>query len=42
MVGPIERATYAHLLDEARQEAAYAVLGDLTGVVAHPALRAAS
>jgi hypothetical protein len=36
MVGPIEQATYEHLLDETRQEAAYAVLGELTGVVAHP------
>lgn len=32
MVGPIERATYAHLVDEQRQELAYSVLGELSGV----------
>ena len=32
LVGPLQKITYPHLLDEQRQEAAWKVLGELTGV----------
>ena len=34
MVGPLHEASYAHLLDEERQDAAWRVLGELTGTAA--------
>lgn len=41
MVGPIERATHAHLVDEQRQELAYSVLSELSGVGADQPVRLA-
>ena len=42
LIGPMQEMTNAHLLDVERQEAAWNVLGELTGAVGEPAAHGAA